>query len=198
MASVASRPRAPWIRRFVTRLVLWILPVAALWLALEPFYNKFLAASGERLLRMTESPAVTRLYVKDTHSVIVTRSDYAAEKGYLYGFRVGDVHFHLILLGALMLAVPDIPGRKRWENLGWSVLATIFFDILLVFFFVKFAYSTQLGQWSREHYGVFGRNFWGLGKHLLDLPFKFALPFLLWGAFYYGEFLAHLRPAKPV
>ena len=39
---------------------------------------------------------------------------------------------------------------------------------------MKFVYATQLGAWSLAHYGAFARNFWGLGKHLLDLPFKFV------------------------
>jgi hypothetical protein len=192
MSSRRDADRA-WVRRFVVRVLVWLIPAAAIWLALEPFYNRFLAASGERLERLTESPAVTRLYVKDVHDVVITRSDYQSEKGFLYAFRVSDVHFHLILLAALMLAVPDVPWRKQWENLGWAVLATVFFDILLVFFFVKFAFATQLGKWSAEHYGAFARNFWGLGKHVLDLSFKFALPFLLWGVFYFGDFLRRIR-----
>ncbi len=34
-----------------------------------------------------------------------------------------------------------------------------------------------------------------LGKHLPDLPFKFALPLILWAGFYYRDFTAHLRRA---
>jgi hypothetical protein len=63
------------------------------------------------------------------------------------------------------------------------------FQVLLVLFWVEFTYTTQLGTWSLEHYGAFARNFWGLGKHLLDLPIKLALPFILWAAFYLGRLL---------
>ena len=54
---------------------------------------------------------------------------------------------------------------------------------------VKFIYATQLGAWSAENYGSWGQNFFGLGKHLLDLPFKFALPLLLWSALYLRQLL---------
>ena len=58
---------------------------------------------------------------------------------------------------------------------------------------VKVAYATQLGTWSLEHYGPFARNFWGLLHHLLDLPFKLALPFALWAAFYLPLLLGSRR-----
>ena len=38
---------------------------------------------------------------------------------------------------------------------------------------------------GNQHYGAIRRNFWGLGKHLLDLPMKLALPLALWVGFYY-------------
>src|SRR6185295_10256761 len=108
----------------------------------------------------------------------------------IHSFRVTDVHFHLVMLMALFLAVPSVSWRRRGENLGWALLAVVFFDIALVFFRVKFVYATGLGAWSLAHYGTFARNFWGLGKHLLDLPVKFALPLLLWSGFYlHGLFL---------
>ena len=87
-----------------------------------------------------------------------------------------DLHFHLVLLGALFLAVPGVPWRKRLENLGWAVLVTVFFDLFLCFFVVKCAYATKLGAWSLAHYGPFARNAYGLVQHLLDLPFKLGLP----------------------
>ncbi|MEZ5313188.1 MAG: hypothetical protein R2862_05780 [Thermoanaerobaculia bacterium] len=59
---------------------------------------------------------------------------------------------------------PGILRGRRWENLGWASLISIFFHILLLFFFVKFVYATQLGSWSGQHYGSFGQNFWGHGQ----------------------------------
>src|SRR5262249_54983166 len=70
-------------------------------------------------------------------------------------------------------------------------------DIVLVAFIVKAAYATRLGAWSAAHYGVFARNFWALGKHLLDLPLKLALPLLLWCAFYLPDLSTAFAPAAP-
>lgn len=153
-----------------------------------PFYNRFLALSGERLTRAGEFPAVTRLYIQETHQVLVTRSDLSGKQGFVYRFRITDLHFTLALTVALFLAVPGITRRRRFENLGWALLLSVVFHILVVFFFVKFVYSTQLGAWSNEHYGPIAQNLWGFGKHLLDLPLKLALPFILWTGFYFEDF----------
>ncbi|HSS78248.1 MAG TPA: hypothetical protein VLV54_16075 [Thermoanaerobaculia bacterium] len=195
MATVKSLRRS-WGLQLVLNALLWVIPVALLWLVATPLYNRFLLGSAENLVRLTESPNVTNLLRKDDHFAYVQRRDFPPAKSLVHSFRVTDVHFHLLMLGVLFLAVPKVPWRRRLENLGWAVLITVFFDILLIFFYVKFAYATQLGACSLEHYGAFGRNFWGLGKHLLDLPFKFSLPFLLWAGFYFNDLVAEIRPRE--
>lgn len=191
----SSSATGSWAGRLVRNLLLWLLPAVALWVLCTPFYNRFLALAGERLTRAGEFPAVTRLYVQETHQVLVTRSDLTGKDGFVYRFRITDLHFNLILTLALFLAVPAVEGRRRAENLGWALLISIVFHILVVFFFVKFVYSTQLGAWSNEHYGPVAQNLWGFGKHLLDLPFKLALPFILWAGFYFADFQQNLRRA---
>lgn len=196
MASDKARRPASWALLFIRNTLLWLLPVVLLWVLVTPFYNRFLLGSAENLVRLTESPDVTHLLRKDDHFAYVSRRDFPPSKSLVHSFRVTDVHFHLVMLGALFLAVPRIAWRKRLENLGWALLITIFFDIFLIFFYVKFAYATRLGAWSLAHYGAFARNFWGLGKHLLDLPFKFSLPLLLWAAFYLRDLMKELRPEQ--
>ncbi len=187
-ASHKAPPNGPgrrhWARRFAIGVAAWLLPVAVVWVILTPFYNNFLTKAAERLVRLTESPAVTRLQVHDPHHLVITRTDLPTSRGWLQSIRTTDTHFPLIMLGAFFLAVPSIGWKKRLENLGWAVLIAVFFHIVSLYFRVHFVYATQLGAWSGEHYGTLARNFWGLSSHLLELPFKFALPFVLWAAFY--------------
>jgi hypothetical protein len=187
-----KRRQQSWALLFVGSALLWVIPVAGLWLVSTPVYNRFLLVSAENLVQLTESPDVTNLLRKDEHFAYIQRKDFPPAKSLVHAFRVTDVHFHLVMLGVLFLAVPRVPWRRRLENLGWAVLITIFFDIFLIFLYVKFTYATQLGAWSLAHYGAFARNFWGLGKHLFDLPFKLALPLLLWAGFYVKELMAEL------
>jgi hypothetical protein len=195
MTTTATKAERPsWALALVRNALLWVVPVALLWLLLTPVYNRFLLGSAQNLVHLTEYPSVTDLLRKDAHFAYISRRDFPPSRSLVHSFRVTDVHFHLIMLGVLFLAVPAIPWRKRLENLGWAFLITIFFDIFLIFFYVKSTYATQLGAWSAAHYGAFSRNFWGLSAHVLDLAFKFALPFLLWAGFYYRDLMARRIP----
>jgi hypothetical protein len=121
--------------------------------------------------------------------VLIGRLDFPPQSEVVSSFRLTDLHFPVILLAALFLAVPGVPWRERLSNLGVALVVTALFHLVLVLFWVKFVYATQLGDWSLEHYGALARNFWGLGKHLLDLPVKLALPLLLWAGFYVDRLL---------
>ncbi len=190
MKRAARRPAGDWSLRFARGVALWLLPAALLWTLATPFYNVFLTESAENLVRLTERPAVTVLHVHDEHHFVISRSDQPSSRGWLYSVRTTDVHFPLIMLIAFFLAVPGVPWRQRLENLGWALLIAVFFHILSLFLWVKFAYATQLGSWSLENYSAWQRNFWGMAKHLADLPFKFAMPLLLWAGFYLRQLMA--------
>jgi hypothetical protein len=185
--------RRNWAGRLIRNILLWIVPAGLVWLALTPLYNRFLTRAGENLLLLSESPNVTDLLSQNPHTAHIRRRDFPPSRSLVGTVRVTDLHFHLVLLAALFLAVPDVPWRERLANLGWAVLISIFFHLLLLFFWVKFVYATQLGSWSMAHYGPFARNLFGLGKHLLDLPFKLSLPLLLWAFFYIRRMLDEVR-----
>jgi hypothetical protein len=181
-------------RRFLRDVALWLIPSVLLWIAITPFYNRFLRASAENLVRLTERPAVSHLYPapksegrpgQDIHYLVITRDDYNTKKGFLYSVRTTDLHFPMVYLWATFMAVPGIPWTVRLARTGWATLIQIFFHVILLVFWVKFAYATQLGPWSDAHYGFYGQTFWGLGKHLLDLPFKFGLPLILFAGYYW-------------
>lgn len=188
--------------RFLRNLVLWVVPSILLWLLVTPFYNRFLRESAETLVRLSERPPVTRLYPappnperarQEVHYLVISRDDIRTSGRFLYSVRTTDIHFPLVYLWAMFLAVPGVPLGERLGKTGWATLVTVFFDVVLVVFWVKFAYATQLGEWSAEHYGAVGSTFWGLGKHLLDLPFKFGLPLILWAGFYARQLLPRSR-----
>jgi hypothetical protein len=193
VVAAEKTPQRSWVFLLVRNALLAVVPVALLWMLLTPFYNRVLLESAQKLVRVTEYPWVTELLRKDTHFAYISRRDFPPARALVHSFRVTDTHFHLIMVGVLFLAIPRVPWRKRLENVGWAALITIFFDIFLIFFYVKATYAVQLGAWSLAHYGAFARNFYGLAKHLLDLPFKLSLPFLLWIGFYYRDLSAGIR-----
>ncbi len=192
-AAAAEQPagtRRSFGLRLVRNTLLWMVPMALVWLALTPVYNRFLEVAGQNVIHLlVESPNVTRLVPKDDHFALIARTDFPPSDDVVGSFRVTDLHFHFILLAALFLGTPDLAWRKRLGDLGVALLITAFFHIALVVFWIQFTYTTQLGSWSLEHYGAVARNLWGLGKHVLDLPVKLAFPLILWAAFYLDRLL---------
>jgi hypothetical protein len=172
--------RIDYAWRLTRNALLWVLPVAFVWVVATPAYNRFLAAAGELVLHAGESPNASRLYVRDSQILRIVRTDIGGGQSTLHETRLGDFHFDWILLGVLFLATPSVAPRRRAETMAWSIAVLVVFHVLLVVFYVESFYANDLGDWSLRHYGALGRNFWGLGEHLLDLPFKFALPFALW------------------
>ena len=188
-----SRPRRrSWALRLARNLA-FTAPIAmVLWLLVSPFLSLFICKAAERLTRLGERPAATRIELSKGEDALISRADTRAGGRLPYALRVTDIHFPLVLLIALFLATPDAGTGVRFANLGYALLIVLFFFIVDLFFWVKFAYATQLGAWSAAHYGPFARNFWGLGKHVLDLPVKLALPFALWAAFYLRQLTGEL------
>ncbi len=185
--------RSSWAGRLIRNILLWLAPVWLVWMLVTPLYNRFLATATENLLHMAESPDVTDLLVQGAHTAHIQRRDFPPSRSLVGSVRVTDLHFHLVLLTALFLAVPGVPWRQRLSNLSWALLISVFFHLVLLVFWVKFVYATQMGSWSLAHYGAVSRNLFGLGKHLLDLPFKLSLPLVLWAAFYIGRMLEEVR-----
>lgn len=184
---------APTPGRFAVNVVRWLLPAALVWLTLTPLYNRALATGAERVLHFFERPDQTRLDLKATHYLTITRMDYRGGQAAAGEFRVTDSHFNWILLGALFMAVPDLPWRTRLRKLAEAAAMLAAFHLTLVVFHVQFFPATQLGEWSLRNFGPASRNLLGLGKHLLDLPFKFGLPLALWAGFHWRS----LRPPAP-
>jgi len=178
----------------LARNVLLLLPAAvALWLAVAPVYNRMLVNGGELLLHLGESPNQTRVYLREGRYAMVVRHDVSGGQRFVAELTLADLHFNLILLVALFLAPPGVPWARRWRRLGLAALAGLAFHLALIVFRIESVYALELGEWSARHYGPVARNFWGLGKHLLDLPLKLGLPLLLWATFY----LRLVLPARP-
>lgn len=194
-SETSAKPR--WATRLLRGALLWLVPVALVWIFVTPVYNAFLTRAAENLTRLFEDPAATRLVTQGRDHFVITRTDTpTADGGVLGSVRVTDTHFPLVLMSVLFLAVPGASLRRRLEGLGWALLISAFFHIFSLFLWVQFTYATQLGEWSLERYGPVARNGWGLAKHLADLPFKFGVPLALWAFFFLGDLLRRDDPDR--
>lgn len=167
-------------------LCLWLVPIYLLWIALTPLYDRVLLRAAERCLHAIERPDVTDLFARGPDAWVLRR-DFPPTRSQVHVFRISDIHFHILLTAALFLAVPGVAWVDRLRRLTSAVLLTVLYDLTLCTVLVEAFYATGLGPWSLRHYGLLSRNLLGLSRHLLDLPVKLALPFLLWISFYYDR-----------
>jgi hypothetical protein len=149
-------------------------------------------------VRWTESPKVTNLTpaLEDRDFAWIDRADFPPARR-----RVGSLRADRPPLpaGAPRRACSwrcrTCRGASGWPTSAgrcWRWSSSTSLDLL---FWVKFVYATQLGAWSFELRSL-RRNFWGLGKHLLDLPVKLALPLALWAGFYLRRLLLRGPPER--
>jgi len=172
-------PKTAW--RTAGRLAAGFLLGLLLWLAFRSGYERMLAGGAESILRLTESPAVTRLEASGGE-ILVNRSDFPPSAP-RPGLPAADLHFNFVLLVALF-ALARRPWRGDWvaSFLLASILLWVVHLTALVFQ-VRALYATRLGEWSAVHYGAVARNFWATGFHFYQVAGRFAAPFALWWPF---------------
>ncbi len=163
--------------RLAVGFVVGLLP----WLAFSPAYERMLAGGAERILRLTEWPAVTHLEAS-RGEIIVDRQDFppAAPRP---GLPAADLHFNFVLLVALF-ALAARPWRGEW--VASFLLAAILLwlvHLAALVFQVRSVYATKLGPWSAAHYGALARNLWAGGFHFYQIAGRFAAPFAIWWPF---------------
>lgn len=160
------------------RALAGFLITVAFWFAFSAPYERLLAGAGEALLRVTESPAITRLSAEGGE-IVVDRSDFspAAPRP---GLPAADLHFNLALLAALFAL-----DRRPWEGPRVAALlegcALLFVvHVAALFLQVRSLYATGLGPWSAAHYGAVARNVWSGAFHFYMIAGRFAAPFAIW------------------
>jgi hypothetical protein len=164
-------------RRAAIRLVVGFLLSLAFWFPFSSAYERAVAPASEFLIRLVESPAITRLEAPGGEFE-VKRSDIPPGKEHP-GVPAPDIHFNFVLLGALF-ALPPRPWRS--ENVLRFLLAALcLFCVHVVFliFGVESLYATRFTD-SAVRYGPIARNFWAAGFHFYQIAGRFAAPFAIW------------------
>jgi hypothetical protein len=169
------------LARPLVRAVGGFLAGAALWLGCAEPYHRTLAAPAQALIRIFESPAVTRLHAEN-REVIVDREDFPPASP-RPGIPAQDLDFNVAILTALLAT-----ARRPFSDRGLKVLAAALAllwasHVVALVFSVESLYATELGPWSAAHYGTMARNFWATGRHFYRIAGMFAIPFVLWWAF---------------
>jgi hypothetical protein len=151
------------------------------WWALSAPYARLLAWASEPLIRLSESPPVTRLIPNGTE-LTVNRTDFPRESP-RPGLLLMDLTANFIVLAALF-AVNRRPLSDR--NIAALLLASLVLVVVhvaAVVTNVESIYALRLGPWSDRNYGPVARNVWGAGAHFYSLVGAFGAAFALWWIF---------------
>jgi hypothetical protein len=172
-------PRIGW--RTAARGLAGLAIAVAIWVTLSPLYDRLLAAGAEALLRAFERPAVTSLQ-PDGEYVTVNRSDFDPRSPHP-GLPVIDLTFNWVLLAALFAINPRPLSDRNMRGFAIASLLMAVTHVVALVVEIQSIYVTQLGPWSRAHYGDFARNAWGVANHSYRFVLMFAIAFGLWWAF---------------
>ena len=160
------------------RLVAGFVLALAFWFLFAAIYEGAVAPAAELLIRLGESPAMTRLEAPGKE-FLLRRSDFppGAKQP---GLPSADLHFNFVLLAALF-ALHRRPWRTdRVVRLMLAMLLLYAVHVIFLVFEVESLYATRFGEWSAAHYGKLARNFWAAGFHFYQIAGRFAAPFAIW------------------
>lgn len=166
-------------RRTVLRLLVGFLLALAFWFLFSKPYERAVGPAAEFLLRLGESPAITRLEAPG-EKFLVRRADFPP--GALGGVDLPapDLHFNFVLLGALFALRPRPWRTENVVRFLLGALCLYLVHVIFLIFQVESLYATRFGDWSAAHYGAAARNFWAAGFHFYQIAGRFAAPFAIW------------------
>ena len=166
-------------RGAAVRLIIGFLLALAFWFLFSSTYEAAVAPAAEFLLRLGESPAMTRLETLP-QKFLLKRSDFPP--GVLEGVELParDLHFNFVLLAAFFALRPRPWRTENVIRFLLGALCLYLVHVVFLIFQVRSAYATRFGPWSAAHYGSAARNFWAGGFHFYQIAGRFAAPFAIW------------------
>lgn len=150
----------------------------AVWAFLSTPYNGLLAKGAETLMRLFESPDVTRLNA-DGDYITVDRVDFSPRSKHP-AIPAHDLTFNFIIITALFAMERRTFGDRNIAGFAIASVVLMWTHVLAVITEVMSIYVTKLGAWSLVHYGAVARNFWGTANAGYRTVLMYAIAFGLW------------------
>lgn len=172
-------PKSLWLA--LARGAAGFLAGLGLWLALSDPYSRLLAAISEPLIRVFESPSVTRLIPRGAQFTI-DRSDFppGSPRPALAPMKLT---FNIILLTTLFAANRKPLADRNVLGFFLASLVLLLVHVGAVIANIQSIYALQLGTWSERNYGPVARNFWAGAAHFYTVIGVFGSGFALWWLF---------------
>ena len=171
---------------FLIRLVFFFLLFYILWYLLSPVYNQILAPVSVQILKLSEiggEHITNSMKVKEKYIFV---HHVASEKNPELAVRIRTnvVHFDMVLLFALIWAVPGINWKKRFKIflLGFALIFVL--HLFKIFVCVKGEYSRNIEVAGVPYWSPFQQKaYYYLGDFIL-LVVNQIFPILIWSLLY--------------
>ena len=168
---------------FLIRLVFFFAFFYLLWYYLSPFYNIILAGVSEEVIQFSE-----------TGKLKITESVEGVEKWiWVYHipkdsapikYRGNLVHFDMVLLFALIWAVPNIDFKKRLKLFLLGIFIIFGVHVIKIFVYVKHEYAQHIKLDDVRYFSPFQRAvYWNLKEFFLRVGNQ-LMPILVWSLLY--------------
>jgi hypothetical protein len=185
------------LRGLLLKGFLFLILGGILWVYIQPSYSRILVSVSQKLISWTEKDENTSIRLQGNNIVYVPMGLVSKGQKTVQGMReVRDLHYNSVIFFALILFSPGLGLGKRMGVLVAGLLLLFLTQVLTVLVQVKFFYALQLGEYSRIHYGPWGRNTYAFLKQFFELIGRFAFPFAIWMLFTYKETIGYLTETR--
>ena len=171
---------------FLIRLVFFFLLFYALWYFLSPVYNHILATPSAQILKLSEigGERITHSMQVEGRFIFVHHAASVRNPDLTIRIRSRVLHFDMVLLFALIWAVPGISWKRRMKIflLGFAVLFGL--HLFKIFVFVKREYSMNIKVGGVPYWSPFQiKAYYYLGDFIV-LVGNQIFPILIWSLLY--------------
>ena len=171
---------------FLIRLIFFFLLFYVLWYFLSPVYNHILATPSVLILKLSEiggKHITNSMQVQGKHIFV---HHVVSEKNPDLTVRIKSrvLHFDMVLLFALIWAVPHISWKKRFKIflLGFAIIFVL--HLFKIFVFVKREYSLHITVGGVSYWSPFQQKAYHYLGDFIVLVVNQIFPILIWSLLY--------------
>jgi hypothetical protein len=171
---------------FLIRLVFFFLLFYCLWYLLSPVYNHILAPFSLQILKLSEigGTHITNSMQVEAKYVFVHHVGSELNPELTVRIRTNVVHFDMVLLFALIWAVPKVKFKKRMRIflLGFAIIFVL--HLFKLFVFVKQDYALHIEVDGVPYWSPFQQRVYCYLNDFILLIVNQIFPVLIWSLLY--------------
>ena len=180
---------------FLVRLVFFFALFYLLWYFLSPLYNQVLAPLSEQIIKLSEIGGKHITNSMQVEGKYIFVHHIASEQNPELCVRITTnvVHFDMVLLFALIWAVPHVILKRRMKIFLLGFLIVFVLHLFKIFIFVKSDYALHIKIDGVPYWSPIQQNVYRYLGDFILLVVNQIFPVLIWGLLYWKYWW--IRPA---